>query len=52
MEKYYKMRLKTKPAQPSPTPIDIDSERLPVKVLSWELTERVNIESRNCLEEI
>jgi hAT family protein len=34
MDKYYKMRLRAKPAQPPPTPISVDGECTPVKVLS------------------
>src|SRR5229473_4397017 len=34
MDEYYKMRLRAKPAQSSPTPIGVDGECTPVKVLS------------------
>lgn len=36
MDEYYKTRLRAKPAQPPPTPIGVDGERAPVKVLSSE----------------
>jgi hypothetical protein len=36
MDTYYKKQLRAKPAQPPPTPIDVDGERLPAKVLSSE----------------
>jgi hAT family protein len=36
MDEYYKMRLRAKPAQPPPTPIGVDRECAPVKVLSFE----------------
>ena len=34
MDEYYKMWLRAKPAQPPPTPIGVDGECIPVKVLS------------------
>ena len=34
MDVYYKKCLRAKPAQPPPTQLDVDRERLPVKVLS------------------
>ena len=36
MDIYYKKRLKTEPVQPPLTPIDVDSVRIPVKILSSE----------------
>lgn len=36
MDTYYKKRPRTEPAQPPPTQIDADGERLPAKVLSSE----------------
>ena len=34
MDVYYKKRLRAEPMQPPPTQLDVDGERLPVKVLS------------------
>jgi hypothetical protein len=36
MDMYYKKRLRAEPAQPPPTQLDADGERLPVKVLSFK----------------